>query len=114
AGTAGCRYLPLSGSGDFDLHATFAAGRLRSATGKVASQALTWPASSPAGVPLALAQLRGTWQLARRAEQWHLSIDALELGPPAATPATASSTPPGLPAAALPPASLVLDAALDG
>jgi len=97
AGTAAGGYLPLSGSSDFDAHAAFVDGRLRSATGKLAAQALAWPATSPAGAPLTLGQLRGTWQLARRGAQWHLGIEALELGTPAA-----------------PPASLLLDAAVDG
>ena len=97
AGTAAAGYLPLSGSSDFDVQATLVEGRLRSATGKLAARALAWPATSPAGVPLALGQLRGTWQLARRGAQWHIGIDGLELGTPAA-----------------PPASLLLDAADDG
>ena len=116
AGIAGERYLPLSGSGDFDVHATFVQGRLRSAAGKLAAEALEWRASSTAAPPLALGPLRGRWQLARRGAEWHLTLDALELGAPLTASAAASSPRPAalLHTQAPPPASVVVDAAAGG
>ena len=98
AGVGDAGYLPRSGLGDLELRAAFAHGRLSSATGRVAAQALEWRAQATG--PLALETLRGRWQLTRRAADWHLSIDALEVG------VAASAAPQR--------ASLTLDAALDG
>jgi uncharacterized protein YhdP len=117
AGVADAEYLPRSGIGDLELRAAFAHGRLRSATGRIAAEALEWRAPAAAGPALALDTLRGTWQLTQREGDWHLSVDALEIGVPGATPAS----PPAAPVAFRPassavpaPASLTVDAALDG
>jgi uncharacterized protein YhdP len=115
AGVAGAEYLPRSGVADLELRAAFADGRLRSATGRVAAEALEWQA--PAGPALALETLRGTWQLTPRAGDWHLSITALEIDVPSATPAAPTPAPAALRTAAsvLPErASVTVDAAADG
>ena len=115
AGLADARYLPRSGIGDLELHAAFTHGQLRSATGKVAAEALEWRAEAADPV-LALETLRGRWQLMRRAGDWRLSIAALEIGVPEAAPA-APPTAVAVPAApsALPAhASGTVDVAIDG
>jgi uncharacterized protein YhdP len=100
AGMANERYLPRSGSGDFEVHAAFAHEHLQAASGRVAAGALAWRSPDAAGPAPALDRLRGAWQLTRRGGDWHLSVDALELGVPGSSVAT--------------PASVVLDAASDG
>jgi uncharacterized protein YhdP len=115
AGVADAEFLPRSGIGDLELRATFAQGRLRSAMGRVAAEALEWRAA--AGPALALETLRGTWQLTPRASDWHLNIAALEMGVPAFTPAGPASAPPApRPAGSVVPerASATVDAAADG
>jgi uncharacterized protein YhdP len=115
AGVADSRYLPRSGIGDLELHAAFAQGRLRSARGRIAAEALEWRADA-ADPGLVLETLRGGWQLTRRAGDWHLSLTALEIGVPQTT------LPGPMPAVALPPAetavperaSGTVDLAIDG
>jgi len=84
------KYLPRSGIGDVELRATFAQGRLRSATGRLSAEALEW--RTAAGSAAALETLRGTWQLTAQAGDWHLSVAALEMGVPGATPAEPTVT----------------------
>jgi len=115
AGVADARYLPRSGIGDLELHAAFAHGRLRTATGRVAAEALEWREEA-ADAALALETLRGRWQLTRRAGDWHLSLAALEIGVPEATPAappTAVAVPAAQPAVPV-RASGTIDVAIDG
>jgi uncharacterized protein YhdP len=115
AGGAASDYLPGSGIGDLELRAVFAHGRLRSATGRVAAEALEWRAA--AGPALALETLRGTWQLAPRAGDWHLSVADLEIAVPGQTPAEPLAMPAPLPPAApaIPErASATVDATADG
>src|SRR5215469_4357035 len=111
AGVADARYLPRSGIGDLELRAAFAHGRLRSATGRVAAEALEWRAEAADPV-LALETLRGRWQLVRRAGDWRLSIAGLEMGVPEA-PATAVAVQPPQSAVAA-RASGTVDVAIDG
>ena len=115
AGLADAEYVPRSGIGDLELRAAFAHGHLRSATGKVAAEALEWrPIAGPA---LALETLRGSWQLAPRADDWHLSITALEMGVPGPTPAESMAAPVAVrPAGSAVPerASATVDASADG
>ena len=93
------RYVPQAGRGNFQFNAAFAHGRLLKADGSVLAEALEWSGADAAGAArmLSLERLSGRWQLARRGQQWRLSVGALELG--AATGA---------------PAHLTLDAAVDG
>jgi uncharacterized protein YhdP len=91
AGAADARYLPRSGIGDLELRAAFAHGRLRSATGRIAAEALEWRADA-AAPPFALETLRGSWQLTRQANEWRLSIAALEIGDAEGSPAGATGT----------------------
>jgi uncharacterized protein YhdP len=100
AGTADARYLPRSGIGDLELHAAFAHGRLESAQGRIAAEALEWRAD--ASRALGLETLRGTWQLTPREGDWHLSVAALEMGVPGAMRAEPTM------------ASASVDAAADG
>ena len=83
-------YLPEAGSGDLELRADFAHGRLAKAWGKLRTQALEWRAPSNADAALRLEGLRGSWQLAPLGADWHLTVDALELDEPATTPASAA------------------------
>jgi uncharacterized protein YhdP len=87
-------YLPQAGRGSLELHVAFAHGGVLNAAGSVQALHPTW--STPQGV-LAFERLRAAWQLTRRGALWHLRLIASEPGAPAATPA-----------------SLELDAAVDG
>jgi uncharacterized protein YhdP len=100
AATADARYLPRSGIGDLELRAAFAHGRLESARGRIAAEALEWRAD--ANQALRLETLRGTWQLTPRDGDWHLSVAALEMSVPGATRAEPTL------------ASASVDAAADG
>ena len=107
--------VPRSGTGDLRIRAAFEHGRLRAASGHLAAEALEWSATSTPGARLGFDHARGSWQLTRRGEAWRLSIDALELGTPARTAASAATA--GIlaslqPAAA--PASAVVDFTSDG
>jgi uncharacterized protein YhdP len=82
AAIGGHNGVPHSGSGDFQLNAAFEDGRLRSASGYVAAEALAWPATGTPDHPLAFDHLRSGWRLTRRGGAWRLSLDALELGMP--------------------------------
>jgi len=84
-------YRPRSGVGDLELRATFAQGRLRSATGRLSAEALEWRAAG--GSAATLETLRGTWQLTPRAGDWQLSVAALEMAVAGATPAEPTITP---------------------
>jgi uncharacterized protein YhdP len=92
AGIAHQEYLPRSGSGDFELHATFAHGQLRAAGGKIAAEALEWRSTDAAAPAPALDRLRGAWQLTRRGEDWHLRVEALELDVSGPAPMLATAT----------------------
>lgn len=92
------RYLPTSGSGNLELHAELLRGRLSGVGGRLHAQALRWGATDGSASPLVFERLSGEWQLAQRAGQWHLTVDRLEVGA----------------AAAVTPASIMLDAAADG
>ena len=112
--TVDARYLPRSGIGDLELRAAFANGHLRSAAGRVATEALEW--RSGPGQVLALETLRGSWQLTPRGGDWRLSLDALEIGVPGATREEPAIAPAGLrPAGAAVPerASAIIDVAAD-
>jgi uncharacterized protein YhdP len=85
AGIGGRKELPRSGSGDVEMQAAFVGGRLRSAAGRIAAEALEWPATAAAGPGLAFERLRGKWQLEPRAAGWRLSVEALELDSLAST-----------------------------
>jgi uncharacterized protein YhdP len=87
-------YLPQAGRGSLELHVAFAHGGVLNAAGSVQALHPTW--SAPQRV-LAFERLRAAWQLTRRGALWHLRLVASEPGAPAATPA-----------------SLELDAAVDG
>jgi len=115
AGVADATYLPRSGIGDLELRATFAHGRLRSAMGRVAAEALEWRADAADQV-LVLETLRGRWQLVRRAGDWHFSIAALEIGVPEATPVAPTTALAAQPAqSAVPPRAWGnVDVAIDG
>jgi uncharacterized protein YhdP len=84
------RYLPQAGRGNLELHVAFAHGQVLRADGTIHAEALEWAAASAAAAPLALERLRGAWQLAQRDGEWQLTVDALELGAPAAAAATIS------------------------
>jgi uncharacterized protein YhdP len=99
--------LPRSGSGDLEVHAAFVNGRLRSADGRVAAEALEWRGPAATGLVLSLDRLRGTWQLTRRRGDWQLRVDALELRMPESVPGAAST-------AGTASGSVILDAARDG
>jgi uncharacterized protein YhdP len=79
AGIGGRKELPRSGSGDIEIQAAFARGKLRSAAGRIAAEALEWPATAAAGSGLAFEHLRGKWQVEPRGTGWRLSVDGLEL-----------------------------------
>ncbi len=83
--------FPRSGSGDFEMHAAFVHGRLHAASGRIAAEALEWPATRASGSVLAFDRVRGSWQLTRRGAHWHLSVDVLELGTPGRTPAASTT-----------------------
>jgi len=74
------RYLPEAGRGNLEARAEFARGRLLRATGQVRAEALEWSAPVGTATPLTLARLRGSWQLAARGADWHLTLEPLELG----------------------------------
>ena len=79
AGIGGRKELPRSGSGDIEMQAAFARGKLRSAAGRISAEALEWPATAAAGSGLAFERLRGKWQVEPRGTGWRLSVDGLEL-----------------------------------
>jgi uncharacterized protein YhdP len=115
AGINGRNDLPRAGTGELELHAAFVKNRLRSAAGRVAAEGLEW--RSAAGAVLSLDRLRGNWQLTRHGDDWHLRVDALELGASQPLPATALAAAPGTfdaPATGAVPASLIVDATVDG
>jgi uncharacterized protein YhdP len=87
-------YLPQAGRGSLELHAAFAHGRVLNVVGSVQALHPAW--STPQGV-LVVERLRAAWQLTRRGALWHLRLIASEPGAPAAMPA-----------------SLELDAGVDG
>jgi uncharacterized protein YhdP len=91
------RYCPITGSGNLELRAELVRGQLSTVGGHLRAQALEWSATAAAASPLTLERLSGDWQLTRRRGQWHLTVDRLDLGVAAALPA-----------------SLVLDASVDG
>jgi uncharacterized protein YhdP len=79
AGLGGRKELPRAGSGDVEIQAAFARGTLRSAAGRIAAEALEWPATAPAGSGLSFEHLRGKWHVEPRGTGWRLSVDGLEL-----------------------------------
>jgi uncharacterized protein YhdP len=79
-GAGGRGELPRSGTGELLAQARFVQGRLQSASGHIAAESLAWRPLSGSDSAPALEQLRGNWRLRRRAGEWHLSVDALELG----------------------------------
>jgi uncharacterized protein YhdP len=103
--------LPQAGRGSLDLEAEVRNGQLSHASGRVRAEALEWGASSVGEGALAIAQLSGQWQLARRGGNWHLAVNALELGDgaPHAVSIAARGAPPAAAATVL-----TVDAAPDG
>ena len=84
------RYLPQGGSGNLELRVEFVQGQLSAVDGRIHAQGLQWSTSGAAANPLAFERLSGTFRLARRSGQWHLTVDGLDLGGAAAVPAAIS------------------------
>ena len=87
------RYLPQGGSGNLNLQATIARGRIQQVAGLLHADALEWPAPTAASAPLRLPRLRADWQLARAADGWRLAVGALDLGAAGTGTATVLFTP---------------------
>jgi uncharacterized protein YhdP len=84
------RYLPQAGRGNLELHAEFAQGHILGTDGKVLAEALEWSPRVATAAALSVERLRAAWRLARLGAHWHLEVQALELGEPAAAPVTVS------------------------
>ena len=97
------RVLPHSGSGNVELVAAFAHGRIASVSGELRARSLEWRAHGARVSALVLERVSGNWRLARRGREWQLAVDSLALEVPA-TPAGRAAT----------PATILLTAASDG